>query len=94
MKRKGEVHNEAAKSAVPCWVGLGTEGASQSPHPHAEWERGQEGEGCGGARLKGLGGRGRWLHLEKGNCGHPLISPACRGLFGRGGKRAGGGWAG
>lgn len=50
-------------------------------------------KGCGGAGLKDLGRRGRRLQLEKGNHGHPLISPACRGLFSRGGTRARAGWA-
>lgn len=84
MKRKAEVHNGAVKVAMLLWVGLGPEGALQCP----EWEKGNEGEGCRGSGERGC------LHLEKGNCGHALISPACRGLFCRGGNRAGAGWAG
>lgn len=92
MKRKGEVHDEAAKGAVPRWVGQGQEGSRRLLAPALNGKKGRR--AGGGPGLKGLGGRGRWLYLEGGNCGHPSLSPAGRGLFGREGNKAGAGWAG
>lgn len=85
--RKGEGHNKGGEGC-PASGRWGQDGVWPSPHPRAEWGRrgGQEGGGAGedDTGLKGRGGGGRRLRLEKENRGHPLISPAWRRGFSAG----------
>lgn len=84
MKRKGEVHDEAAKGAVPRWVGQGQEGSRRLLAPALNGKKGRR--AGGGARVKGSWGQGEVAVSRGGKLWAPFALPCWQRAFWQGRK--------